>query len=360
MKKKKRTKTNPLLIIAGVVVLIGIAIGAWYGLEVSGSQKGTPVTVTIEQGAGPVTIANQLKEADVIGNTTVFRIYLKFTGAAPELQYGTFELRTDMPYAEIVETLKAIHSYRETVTVTFPEGSTLIQFAQRMEAAGLCTQEEFIEVATNGDFSEFTFWQYISDNPNKFMKTEGFLFPDTYDFFTDESVDSMVRKIYKHFDEQITPEMYARMDELGLTLEETIVLASYIQEEAGDPVNMPYVSEVMHNRLTPGSPYPKLECDVSWHFIYDFIEPYYGGAANTPQYFYDYYDSYEVIGLPIGALSSPGIDAINAALYPANTPDKTYYFFITDKAGKYYYAETWEQHQANIAEANRVNASIAS
>ena len=352
-KPKKKTKILPVLFL--IVLVVAFATGFFTWKETAGTKNGETVTVTIPQGAGAVTIATTLEEEGVIGNTFIFRMYLRFTGELPNLHYGNFELRENMPYAEIIESLKQKNTERETATVTFPEGATLIQFAQRMEDAGLCTKEEFIEVAVNGDFSEFEFFANISDNPDKFLKTEGFLFPDTYEFFVDDSVEDMVRRIYANFDAKITPEMYARMDELGMTLEEVITLASYIQEEAGDPINMGDVSAVMHNRLAEGSPYPALECDVSWHYIYDFIEPYYGGANNTPAHFYTAYDSYTVIGLPL-PISNPGIEAINAALYP--TENSPYYFFVTDLTGHYYYAVTFAEHTVNIAAANRVNATV--
>ena len=351
---KKKSKVLPAIFMFLFVAVLAVGFLGWR--EVGGTQKGAPVTVTITQGAGPVTIATTLEENDVIGNAFIFRMYLRMTGVAPELHYGSFELRENMPYAEIIECLKQKNTDRETVTVTFPEGSTLIQFAQRMEAAGLCTKEEFIDVAVNGDFSEFAFFALISDNPNKFMRTEGFLFPDTYEFFIDEPVEDMVRRIYANFEAKITPEMYARMEELNLSLEDVINIASFVQEEAGNPENMGDVAAVLRNRLAPGSPQPMLECDVTWHYIYDFIEPYYGGASQTPAYLYAAYDSYNIIGLPAGPISSPGLAAINAVLYP--TENSPYYFFVTDLTGHYYYAVTFEEHLVNIVQADRVNATV--
>ena len=85
-----------------------------------------------------------------------------------------------MSYDEIIQTLSSISARRETVTVTFPEGFSLMQIAQRMENNGLCTADEFIDVANNGDFSQFEFWSKIKEHDNKFMKAEGYLYPDTY------------------------------------------------------------------------------------------------------------------------------------------------------------------------------------
>ena len=355
--KKKKSRVMPLVIAAAAVVVVAAACaGGYYLAETKGKAEGEPVQVTVEKGSSSHVIADQLKEAGVIDSTFVFRLYLKNTGRAGELQYGTFELQQDMPYEKLVDALAQKTDDRETVTVTFPEGITLIQFAQRMEQAGLCTQEEFIDAAVNGDYSEFAFFSKISSDPLKFMRTEGFLFPDTYTFFKEESVESMVRKIYQNFDKKVTPDLYARMDELGLSLEETITLASFVQEEAGDPINMNDVSAVLHNRLAEGSDHPRLECEVSWRYIYDFIEPYYGGEANTDPAMIAAYDTYSLAGLPVGPISNPGLEAIKAALYP--TENSPYYYFVTDEAGTYYYAVTFAEHNANIAKAKQVNASL--
>lgn len=354
MKKNKTVKI--LLLVMAVLVLAAAFLGGYYLLEIKGSQNGEAVTLTVEKGSSSRGIADQLKEADVIDSPFVFRLYLKLENQAVNLQYGTFALRKDMNYRELITALTTKTDDRETVTVTFPEGSTLIQFAQRMEKAGLCTQQQFINAAVNGDYSEFSFFSKVSDNPLKFMKTEGFLFPDTYTFYKEETPESMVRRIFQNFENKITPEMYTRMDELGMSLEETVNLASFIQEEAGNPENMKDVSAVLHNRLKAGSDHPRLECDVSWRYIYDFIEPYYGGEAATDPKMIAAYDTYTRVGLPVGPISNPGIDAINAALYP--TENSPYYYFVTDESGKYYYAVTFAEHNANIAKAKQVNASI--
>ena len=96
------------------------------------------------------------------------------------------------------------------------------------------------------------------------MKAEGYLFPDTYEFYADETPHNIVRKLYEQFDKVITPEMYTRMDELGMSLREVITLASLVQEEAGLPANQAGVSGVFHNRLKPDSPYPRMGSDVTW------------------------------------------------------------------------------------------------
>ena len=214
-------------------------------------------------------------------------------------------------------------------------------------------------MANNGDFSQYEFWKEIPENPDRFMKCEGYLFPDTYEFFVDDSVYNYVDKLYAEFDAKVTPELRQRASDLGMTLEEAITLASFVQEEAGNAEDA-RVSAVFHNRLAEDSPYPRLESNASSYvqnpednnYIYNWIAPYYGGWDNIPENIYNAYNTYELNGLPAGPISNPGIDAIEAALYPDEEYlDGKYYFFVTDKNGVYYYAKTKAEHDANVSKA---------
>lgn len=351
-------------------VLLG---GAWAVMqamdEIAGSgTAGESITLSVEEGTSPAAIADMLEEQGVIKHSLFFKAYLKLTGSSDRLQYGDFTLQAGMGYDDIIEKLSQTKP-RETVWVTIPEGSTVFQFASRMEEAGLCTADEFIDAANNGDYSDIGFWSHIDADPDTFMKAEGYLFPETYEFYADETPENIVRKLYQQFDKEITPDMYARMEELGMSLREVITLASLVQEEAGDPANQAGVAGVFYNRLKPDSPYPRMGSDVTWYYLSDFVFPYYAklngvdaseGQSVTPENIKNAYytgdnDPNSRIGLPAGPLSCPGRDAIKAALYPE---EHDYYFFLTDKAGKYYYARTYEEHQQNLKAAEAVNASL--
>ena len=348
--------------VIGLIILIALMAVAgsgylYYSSSVNGGKlSAEPQTIKIEQGDSPSSITTNLKENGVIKSELCFKVYLKQTETSPTLQYGTFEINKGMSYAEIVEILQAVNTDVETVTVTFPEGSTVIQFANIMEKAGLCTADEFLEEANNGDFSEVPIWSEIKHDDNVFMKSEGYLFPSTYEFFPDDTVHNMVKKLYSQFDKVWTEERGDKAKELGFSVSDIVSLASFIQEEAGDPVNMPGVSGVFHNRLAEGSPYPKLQSDVSWYYISDFIRPYYADREEkAPDGIEEDYYTYDCIGLPAGPLSCPGEAAIDAALNPEIND---YYFFLTDFSAKYYYAVTDEEHLANIETMKSINGEI--
>ncbi len=352
-----------------LVFVLGIAVGGFLGFtaigDINGSDKpGTQVTIDVPKGSGANAISQILADNGVVKNSLFFKLYTKMN-PPQNLQYGQFTLDTNMSYEKIIEILSTVQDLRPTVTVTFPEGFTLIQMAERMEANGLCTAEEFIDVANNGDFSQFEFWNRIKEHDHKFMKGEGYLYPETYEFYEDDDVYNYVAKMYRQFDSQITQEMYAQMDAIGMTLDEVVTLASFVQEEAGHEEDQPHVAACLRNRLKPGSAQPLLECNVCSYinepgnYVYDYIVTYYGGVNNVPAGMMAAYDTYKVRGLPPGPISNPGITAITATLWPdEDRMADGYYFFVTDLTGKYYYSKTYAEHLVNCDKAWAVNASL--
>ena len=367
--RKKGGAGKILLVVLLLLLLAAGAAVLFARSEIHGSSKpGTAVTVSIQQGSGVAAIANKLKEAGVIRSAYLFRWYVGEKGAAAKLQYGGFELTTGSSYDALISTLSQ-YAKAETVRVTIPEGTTAIAIAQKMEAAGLCTAEEFLKEANEGDFSAYTFWQYVpedKDAPDRFMKCEGYLFPETYEFLKDDTVHNYVATFYAQFDAQFTEEMYAALKEQGMTLPELVTLASFVQEEAGNSQDS-NVAQVFRNRLAEGSPYPRLQSNTSSHiqsdadnnYLWNWVAPYYGGWDDIPENILAAYDTYSCTGLPAGPISNPGLAAIKAALEPQPDEEaKDAYFFVTDLKGNYYYAHTLAEHNANCKTAAAVNKSL--
>ena len=366
-----RKKGGVWKILLVLVVLLALAVGGallFARNEISGNGRpGAEVTVSIPQGSGVSTIAQKLKDAGVIRSAYLFRWYVGQKGAASKLQYGDFTLQKSACSYDAIIAALSTYAKAETVRVTIPEGTTAIAIAQKMEAAGLCSAEDFLKEANEGDFSKYTFWQYVPDDaPDRFMKCEGYLFPDTYEFLKDDTVHNYVATFYAQFDAQITEEMYAELEKQAMTLPELITLASFVQEEAGNRQDS-NVAQVFRNRLADGSPYPRLQSNTSSHiqsdddnnYLWNWVAPYYGGWDKIPENIVAAYDTYSCTGLPAGPISNPGLAAIKAALTPE--PDeaaKNAYFFVTDLKGSYYYAHTLSEHNANCKTAAAVNKSM--
>lgn len=230
-----------------------------------------------------------------------------------------------------------------TVSVTFPEGYSAVQIAKKLEKEGVCSASDFISRVKDIDSLEgsYKFLSYISPE-NRAFALEGYIFPDTYEFYRGESADSVLARFLRNADSKLTDEHYSKAEQLGMSIDEIITLASVIQKEAGMKEQMNNVSCVLHNRLKSAD-FPKIQCDVTINYLNDYVidSPYLDGDTTR---FSQYYNTYKCDGLPVGAICNPGIEAINAALEPT---DAEYYYFVTDKDNNYYYAKTYAEHKEN-------------
>lgn len=231
-----------------------------------------------------------------------------------------------------------------TVTVMFPEGSTVSQIALLLEENGVCSASDFMAEADNPLNLEGFSFEIPNPDERSFL-LEGYLFPDTYEFYKNESASSAIRRFLKNTESKLTEEIRTECDKLGFTLDEILTLASIIQEEAGNPAEMDKVSSVLHNRLQ-SKKYPRLQCDVATFYLRDYVKPYVDEARYEE--LTALYNTYKCDGLPAGPITNSGIDAVKAALFPEKTD---WYYFVTDSDGVYYYAETWSEHLENCENA---------
>lgn len=235
-----------------------------------------------------------------------------------------------------------------TVTVTFPEGFTLVQIAKRLEESDVCSATQFIELANNIVYIQslgYSFTKLIENPEERAFFLEGYVFPDTYEFYRGESAERALKRFLDNTEKKLTAEYRQRAEELGYTLDEIIILASIVQEESYTNDSVKNVASVLHNRLKSSS-FPKLQCDVTIHYVNDYItkSPYLKGDTSV---FAERYNTYKCSDLPVGPITNPGLAAIEAALYPAETD---YYYFVTDKQWNYYYSSTYAQHVAKCKE----------
>lgn len=232
------------------------------------------------------------------------------------------------------------------VTVTFPEGYTIYQMGELLEDSGVCSKEDFYAAAnTPVEGIEIT-------NPEeRVFLLEGYIFPDTYEFYLNEDAASVINRFIENYRSKITPEIEQKAADLGYTMDEMLTLASIIQKECDfDIEECKTVSSVFHNRLK-NSREAYLGSDVTYFYLKNMADFLGGSDSENFDYFltkYYTYSSYRK-GLPAGPICNPGIKAITAAVSPADTD---FYYFLTDKSGTdFYYAETYEQHLANGKEA---------
>ena len=287
---------------------------------------------------------NILEENNLIKQKNLCYLLLKIRDYdTMEYQPGIYLLDKDAGVEINIETIMVKKSgTKGTVRLTFPEGWTIAQIFEKLERYEVCTAEKLY---ANLDLvgKQYGFIKEIKDNTNRYLKYEGYLFPDTYDFFIDENPSSVLKKLFNNFDNKWTAEYDERAKELGLTVDEVMNIAAIIQREAKGKSQMYIISSVIHNRLNASSTYPTLDMNSTKDYISSlesyklFSDFYYELYLNT-------YNTYSSQGLPPGPICNPGDSAIKAALYPDNTD---YYFFMHSPSGQMYVARTASEHHKN-------------
>ncbi|MBP0963303.1 MAG: endolytic transglycosylase MltG [Oscillospiraceae bacterium] len=336
-----------LILVAGAVMLALFVMSSatdLFGLN----QEDKQVEVNVTEGMSSGDIIDLLEETGVVDRKMTFRFYAGLKDALDEFKPGHYVMNRNFSYDEIIIMLRTgirDEKERAVVNVTFFEGMTAWEIADRLEENKVCKAEDFIEACNTADFSDYSFVSMIPENELQFVRLEGFLFPDTYQFYVDEKPENAVRRFLDNFEAKVTTDVIAKLNNQNLSLYEGINLASIIQGESSAVEEMGAVSSVFHNRLDNPGVYPMLQSDVSRSYINNDIIPHVD-IINNDQIFA--YDSYQCSGLPVGPVGNPGLDAILAAANPEDTP---YFFFVSDAEANFYYAVTFDEHIYNVRRA---------
>ncbi len=311
------------------------------------NQESKQIEVNVPENSTLASISSLLYDKGIVSQPFTFRVYSGLKLKDDEINSGNYIFNSNFGYDQVIDALRTGNTKKEEVRVTFIEGWTLYEIAQKLEENKVCKADEFLEYMNKGDI-EYEFMNQVPIDALRFRRLEGYAFPDTYDFYVGMDVAVVADKFLSNLNNRITDDMKAKMRERNLSLDETLILASIIQKEAGNQLEMRMVSSVFQNRLAAKETYPQLQSDVTIHYVDNFIKPF---LDHTDQPLYDAYNTYKCNGLPVGAVCNPGLDAINAVLDPEVSG---YYFFVTDDAGTYYYAKTLQQHDINCAKAAKV------
>lgn len=243
----------------------------------------------------------------------------------------------------------------QTVRVTFPEGYNVMQIGQLLESNGVCSASDFYTTMNTTDFSgEYSFLPSFAELSDRVYFLEGYLYPDTYDFYLNESAASVIRRFLNNFDAKVTDEMIAAAASTGgfyntsLTFDDVLIMASIVEREIYVVEEMPKCAAVFYNRIK----YPNgngINGTATAGYLGSDITIYYPYIKSTcPEGFKSEYDTTNGsgnVGLPKGPICCPSINAIKAALNPDHSVDS--FFFYIDSNAKVYYALTFAEHQAN-------------
>lgn len=319
------------LVIAGVFVLL--AGSAVYSLaRPVNAASGDAVMVVVKPGMATQAIGELLYDKGLVKNVLIFRVMAKMEGLEGRLQAGEYAFSKAMTVREIIEKLaRGETAYKQ---FTIPEGFTIDQIAALLEKNKLASATKYKEFAAG-----YAPYDYISPATNAKYKAEGFVFPDTYRVAAGTSEEQLVKMMMSQFDSQFTPAMRQRAAELGLSVREVVILASLVEKEAQVAAERPVIAGVFLKRLKLEMP---LQSCATIQYILGYPKPeltVQDTEIPSP------YNTYQNMGLPPGPIASPGLAAIRAVLYPADTD---YLYFFANKDGSHVFSRTYDEHLAAI------------
>ena len=295
---------------------------------------GAGVFVDVEPGDSIPVIANRLAAAGVVAEEWLFRLAVRRTGRDRELQAGEYFF--DAPLSPLAVVAKIADGRVHLRPITFPEGLTLPEMASIAQAKGLGSAAAFTAAASRPAL--------ISDLDPHATDLEGYLFPETYSLPRHATADDLVAAMVAQFRRVFDDELRRRAAERGLSVRETVTLASIIQRETGAGAEHGLVSAVFNNRLRIGMP---LQSDPTVIYALERAGVYDGNLTRRNMQVDSPYNTYRYGGLPPGPIAAPGRDVLRAALEPA---DVTYLYFVSRNDGTHAFANTLREHNRNVRE----------
>jgi UPF0755 protein len=304
------------------------------------NPMGGDVKLTIETGESVASIISKLWEAGLISNPGVFRSYLQYTGLDTSLKAGNYTLSSAMSPIEISQAIQT--SISADITLTILPGWRLEEIANTLPSSGFTTTAEEFYQDTHTDLPGYSFSGCLTSH-----SLEGYLFPGSYTVPRGTSISDLLPQILMNFDAQVTSEMRQGFTSQGLDLCQAITLASIVQREAVLDDEMPTIASVFYNRLRAGS---VLASDPTVQYALGYNssqETWWTNPLSSADLQVDSpYNTYLYPGLPPGPISNPGLAALQAVAFPAQT---TYFYFraACDGSGWHVFAETYDEHLAN-------------
>lgn len=342
------------VVIVGAMLSVYIITGMNDLLAIN-RQDSSTIMVEIPENPTLDEVAQTLEKNGVIDEISYFKMFAMLTKSDEGFTQGTYEMRKNMDYEAIINYLMSSGNRTDTVSVMITEGENVLEVAQTLKENGVLSEtDKFLELCSSDNFDEdFSFLKDIKNGSDRYYKLEGYLYPDTYEFYKNEDAENVIYKFLNNYEMKITEKQDVRgYDKLttvkkmveesnsGYTLDEVMIIASIIQAEAANTDDMYNVSSILHNRLEASADLGVSNLGLDSTKFYP-----YRNADNAPDNFVSKYDTYDEAGLPEGPICNPGMEAIKAALNPNST---SYYYFCHDSEGNAYYASTIYEHNANL------------
>nr|WP_297174079.1 endolytic transglycosylase MltG [uncultured Agathobaculum sp.] len=306
--------------------------------------------ITVAENTDLLELADQLDDEGVISYGTIFKLYVRVKGDNAGVLAGSYALNPNMDYGQIIDTLVNMSS-TETTTITIPEGYTVAQIKQLLLDEHVCTEDALDEELNNYAFRH-DFLQ--SELPAEEGWLEGYLFPDTYEIYKGNStVRNTINTMLNNFDDKYDEEIQAGAEALDRTMHEIVTVASLIEREARVDEERATIAGVIYNRLNNASSFPYLQIDASVLYGLGRVS---GTLSEEDLNSSSPYNLYLHEGLPPGPICNPGYASLYAAAYPE---EHNYYYYVAMPDGTHLFANSYEEHQANIAASDAAQAAAA-
>ena len=306
-------------------------------------KSNDPVEVTIPEGATKNDIADILRDNNVIKYKWLFKL---MTDDYSDFCAGTYTISPKASYD------KLISEFREKIPtgvswVTIPEGFTTDEIIDLLVEKGIGEREKYVEVINDYEF-DYWFVEELGDDwaaDGRIYRLDGYLFPDTYQFYNASSEALVIDKLLSRFEQVFVKSYRERATELGYTVDEILTLASIIEKEAANQSEFGDVSSVFHNRLNNPANFPRLESDATLVYAIQHETGTRPNLTGEDLQSDNPYNSYKHKGLVPGPIANPSNSAILAALNPKNT---SYYYFVSN-GQRTYFARSLAEHNQNKA-----------
>lgn len=325
-----RTGLQGGLMYFGFVVCVSVILAsiAWLAADdvLSLNKDEVEAQIFVGEDINLDTVASELQDKGIVKYKVLFELFGKLTHADEKIEPGIYTISSKLDYNAMIHVMKhdeVTYVERETVRITIPEGKTLKQTFQILAEHGVCPYETLLDCAANHEFR----FSFLEDIPyGDATRLEGYLFPDTYEFYASSTPEEAISKFLNNFDGKFSDAMKEKAAQMGYSMHEIVTIASLIEMEAGNDAERGTIASVIYNRLN-SSYYPYLQIDATIQYVLEERKEYLTEkdlAVDNP------YNTYKYKGIPPGPISNPGLASLRSALNPENTG---YYFYALNKNG---------------------------
>ena len=327
-----------LILFIAAVLLIGVSVYAGIVLSDSkGINLASDTEITVDSGDGSAAVAQKLYNKGIIKYPFIFRMQSKLGGYDGKYLPGNAIITDGMSYNDILKLM--ISTIRNDKKITIPEGFTIAQIKARLSEEGLINEAEFDKALNPDDYD----YRFLKNLPERKNKLEGYLFPSTYFISEEMSEHEIIDMMLREFDTQFKAEYYDRAEQMNLTVDQVITMASIIQGETDSETERAKVAGVFYNRINSDM---NLQSCATVQYILGERKAVLSVAdtqINSP------YNTYINSGFPIGPICNPETACIEAALYPEETDA---FYFVQGSDGKHIFSKTYEEHEKAMKENN--------